>query len=380
VSAEDARAYFARHFGGAPAVLYSAPARVNLIGEHTDYNGGEVLPIGIGRRTWVAARPRPGDRTHVVSATEEGRGIFDPRTPDRAGAWWDYVAGTAWALGGLAGVAAPAADIAIWSEVPPGAGLGSSAALEVACAVTLQALAGGALRARELALACWRAEVEFVGVACGIMDQFASALARRGHALHVWCKQAAYEYAPMSDAVLIFDTASPRALRDSAFNTRHAECEAALAMLRRSDPGLETLADADPEQVEAAALPSPLDRRARHVATETRRTRAAVAALLAGGPVPGALLLASHASLRDDFQCSSAELDWFVERAMAAPGVRGAKLSGAGWGGCAIAVGDDEPALVEAGSQLAARYRQRFGRTPRVWVSRAESGAAADTG
>jgi galactokinase len=364
-------------FGAEPAVVASAAGRVNLIGEHTDYNGGEVLPIAIGRRTVVAVRPNGGAEWRAASATEEGVGSF-AETPARVGAWWDYVAGVSVMLR-EAGVAVPPCDVAVWSDVPAGAGLSSSAALEVATAVALARLARVELPLDRLALLSQRAEVEFVGVNSGIMDQFASALGRAGEALHVWCDTAAYEQIPMRDAVLIFDTAVPRSLRGSQYNTRRAECDAALARLRELEPSLPSLAAATPELVARARLEPVLEKRARHVVEETRRVGETVAALRAGGSPPGELLLASHASLRDLYECSSPELDWFVEHAAAMPGVRGARLTGAGWGGCAIAVGD-HAALEAAAPELSAGYRARFRHEPRAWLTYAEAGARVDLG
>ena len=389
MSEQDVREEFAARFGGAPAVVASAPGRVNLIGEHTDYNGGEVLPIAIDRRTYVALRPNGGTVSRLASATEPRTGEFDVRRPNRAGGWWDYVAGVAADLAER-GTTVPPCDIAVWSDVPAGAGLSSSAALSVATAIALDTLAGrvpptpaGASLdggvARDAALVAYRAESGFVGVAVGIMDQFASALGRRDEALHLWCDTAEFEHVPMREAVMIFDTAVPRSLRSSAFNTRRGECEAALAALRVADPALESLAAATPEAVRDARLPAPLDRRARHVVSETRRVQQAVAELRAEQPLDGELLLASHSSLRDDYECSSPELDWFVERVMQAPGVRGARLTGAGWGGCAIAVGD-AAALVDAAPVVAAEYERQFGRAPRVWHTKAGPGARAESG
>jgi galactokinase len=373
VSARDGLVVFAGGFGGEPAIVASAPGRVNLVGEHTDYNGGEVLPIAIARRTYVALRPNGGPRWRAASATQDARGEFDARDPARSGGWWDYVAGVVSTLR-AGGSDVAACDIAVWSDVPAGAGLSSSAALEVAVGTALSELAGIGLARRDVALAGWKAENQFVGVASGIMDQFASALGEARHALHVWCDTAEVEQVPMPDAVLIFDTVVPRSLRGSAFNTRRAECDEALALLRRRDPALRNLAQADPAEVRAAKLPDPLDRRALHVSEETRRVGEAVAALKAGAPLPGELLLASHESLRTQYECSSPELDWFVERAMRAPGVRGARLTGAGWGGCAIAVGDED-ALADAAPAIAADYERAFDRTPRTWLTRAAEGA-----
>jgi galactokinase len=177
----------------------------------------------------------------------------------------------------------------------------------------------------------------------------------------------------MEDAVLIFDTAVPRSLRTAAFNERRRECDAALAILRGHFPALETLAAATPEQVASAALPSPLDRRARHVTEETRRVGSAVAALRATGTLPGSLLYESHGSLRLLYECSSPELDWFVDRASASAGVTGARLTGAGWGGCGIALGD-ATVLAKVAPAVAAEYEARFGRRPRTWITHAAAG------
>lgn len=355
----------------------SAPGRVNLIGEHTDYNGGEVLPIAIARRTVVAAAPaRRGRRSTVVSASQEHVGTFDARQPQHAGAWWDYVAGVVHELGRI-GIAVPEVDVAIWSDVPAGAGLSSSAALEVASTLALLALARRDLPPRDAALLGTRVETAFVGVATGIMDQFASVLGCEGHALHLRCDTATAELVPMTDAVLIFDTGVARSLQGSAFNQRRAECESALERLRHIEPGLPHLAAATAELVREAELPPPLDRRARHVVSETERVRLTVDTLRQSGTLPGELLCASHESLRTDYECSSPELDWFATHAMQHEGVTGARLTGAGWGGCAIAVGAED-ALAAAAPTLAREYEARFGRTPRVWLTRAAAGARVE--
>jgi galactokinase len=220
----------------------------------------------------------------------------------------------------------------------------------------------------------WRAETGFVGVACGIMDQFASALARRGQALHLDCATTDTDLAPFADAVLIVDSAVRRSLRHSEFNQRQAECARALELLRAKWPGLSSLAAATPEQVLEAKLPEPLDRRALHVSRETRRVQEAVARLRRGEPLNGELLLGSHESLRDLYECSHPNLDWLVARAMQEPGVRGARLTGAGWGGCMIIVGEQR-ALEAAAPAIARDYSAKFELTPRVWLSRAGEGA-----
>ncbi|HEX5438570.1 MAG TPA: galactokinase [Gemmatimonadaceae bacterium] len=364
----------ARFVEFAPDVVASAPGRVNLIGEHTDYNGGEVLPMAIALRTWVAVRRRMhGNVLHVRSASHATEGEVDLRAPRCAGAWWDYLAGVVAQLA-AGGLVLPPCDVAITSDIPAGAGLSSSAALEVATALALAELTGASLPMREIALLGHRAETAFVGVAVGIMDQFASALGAADRALHIDCDQQVTELIPMRDAVLVIDTRGRRALRRSAFNARRAECDRALALLRRAHPELRHLAGATVDEIRDAQLPAPLDRRAMHVVEETDRVRAAVSVLRRGEPLPGELLCASHASLRMQYECSTPELDWLVARAMQCDDVRGARLTGAGWGGCAIVVGE-AAALPGAAAALATEFAATFGRSPRTWITRAEAGA-----
>jgi galactokinase len=384
--AAGARAAFRQRFAREPELVASAPGRVNLIGEHVDYNGGAVLPIAIERRTWVAAGfRRDGSRGTVraVSTSEpgEGEGSLVDATP--TGKWWDYVVGVAAPLlaarldAGAAGP--PSLDVAVHGDLGTGAGLSSSAALEVATSYAVRAMLGASLAPLESAMDGWRAECGFVGVSCGIMDQFACALSREGEALHLDCSSATWDFVPFTDSVLIFDTGVRRSLRDSAFNERRAECAEALRLLRERWPDLPSLAAATPEQVSAAALPPPLDRRALHVTRETRRVDEAAALLRAGRPLTRELLIASHLSLRELFKCSTAELDWVVERAFAEPGVRGARLTGAGWGGCAIAVGDRR-SLEAVGEGLAEKYRTRFKLEPKYMVSGAAAGVRIESG
>jgi galactokinase len=367
----DAIDLFKATYSDEPDVVASAPGRVNLIGEHTDYNGGEVLPIAIEQRTTVAMRKlSSGSQSRAVSSIEEDTGVFNVPDPVRSGRWWDYVSGFAC----YSTPPLPPVDIAVTSDVPAGAGLSSSAALEVAAGFAFAALTGKPQSFRDIALDAWRVENQFVGVASGIMDQFASALSLDLHALHIFCDTMQFERVPFSSAVLIFDTAVPRSLRSSEFNHRRAECREALYLLRQVHPSLENLAAADPDAIRAAKLPQTLENRALHVSEETRRVREAVRELREQGTIDGDLLYQSHASLRDRYQCSSPELDWFVDRAARANGVEGARLTGAGWGGCAIALGARE-ALVSAGAEIAADYRQTFKREPRVWLTGAAHGA-----
>jgi galactokinase len=372
------RERFARAFGGVPSHLWSAPGRVNLIGEHVDYAGGEVLPIAIAARTAVAVGPIAGALSHVTAGRRRQRGAFDPAAPHRAGSWCDYIAGVSHTLTGR-GISVPPLAIAVAGDVPTGAGLSSSAALCVATAGAMSAAAGISMTSQEIADVAYRAEREFVGVQCGIMDQHASSLCRAGYALHLQCRDGRFAHVAFTGHVLIFDTAEPRALRKSRYNERRRECDRALATLRAREPTLTYLADASPELLADAALEAPLLSRARHVVSETARVRSAVGSLATSGILSGHLLSESHESLRGDYECSTAALDWFVENAVTCDGVSGARLTGAGWGGCAIALGERE-ALATAAPELATRFRLRFGRAPRWWLTAAEEGARHEEG
>jgi galactokinase len=374
----DVIALFEQTFGRKPKVVASAPGRVNLIGEHTDYNGGQVLPIAIAHRTHVAVHLSPNsNRSRATSANASSFAEWNPTSPRRTADWGDYVMGVTQALAERKWPA-PAIEVAVVSDVPAGAGLSSSAALEVATAIAAAALVDFELSPDDAARVSHRAETEYVGVACGIMDQSASSLAHHRRALHLYCDTGRIEHVPMNEAVLIFDTAVPRALRASAYNTRRAECSQALERLRRSNPGLASLANASVENVRAAKLPWALEKRALHVIEETARVEETVAALHDTGAIRGDLLFESHESLAAFYECSSPELDWFVDRASHAPGVRGARLTGAGWGGCAIAVGDID-ALREFAASSTRDYTPQFGISPRTWITYAESGARVES-
>ncbi|MEO7513061.1 MAG: galactokinase [Gemmatimonadaceae bacterium] len=372
---------FALAYGYRPRAVASAPGRVNLIGEHTDYNGGAVLPIAIAQRTWVAIGSSGGGgehgrlRSRAVSRERGEAGEWCAGDCRASGVWWDYVAGSLEQAHAL-GAARDGRDVAVVSDVPMGAGLSSSAALEVA--TVLAALAADRVEPplRDVALAAHRAESEYVGVACGIMDQFASALCADGHALLLHCDSRVALDVPFPRTVLIVDTATPRSLRLSAYGTRRSECDAALAFLRSAEPSLASLAQATPELLERAHLPAPLDRRARHVVSETARVAAMVEALEARRPF-GALLTTSHMSLRDDYECSTPELDWVVDRSVARAGVDGARLTGAGWGGCAIVVGE-EAGLEMLGPELLQGFATAWGRDARVWRTTPHVGARID--
>ena len=306
--------------------MWAAPGRVNLIGEHTDYNGGFVMPVAIDRRTTVAAGRRD-------DGTLLGRSL---QLVDDTG-WMAYVDGVARALAEQ-GVDVGGASVLVDSDIPPGAGLSSSAALEVAVAAALAALAGTELAQPELAAVAHRAETEFVGVPVGVMDQTVVALALQGHAVFLDTRSLEVEQVPFDPrahglSLVVIDSGVRRRLDDGRYAERRKECEAAAAAL-----GVAQLRDATLADIEASAMDETLRRRARHVVREDDRVLRAVEALRAGELLAlGSLLLASHASLRDDFDVSSDELDIIVEEAMDR-GAIGARMTGAGFGGCAIAL------------------------------------------
>ena len=316
---------FRRWAGHEPAEVWTAPGRVNLIGEHTDYNGGFVLPIAIDRYTTVAAGPRDDGvlRAHSLQMSDDS-------------GWTKYVDGVARALA-EEGVRVGGADVVVDSNVPTGAGLSSSAALEVAAAAALSSLAGAALEPLVLATVAYRAETSYVGVPVGIMDQTVVAIAQEGHALFLDTRTLETEHVPFDPSsaglhVIVIDSGVRRRLDDGRYAERRRECEAAAAAL-----GVDQLRDASLEQVEGAAVDETLRRRARHVVTEDGRVERAVELLRAGDLVGlGPLLVASHASLRDDFEVSCPELDRIVDTAMGR-GAVGARMTGGGFGGCAIA-------------------------------------------
>ncbi|MFI5214630.1 MAG: galactokinase [Gemmatimonadales bacterium] len=328
---ERARKRFTSEFGHPPAALAAAPGRVNLIGEHVDLYGGHVLPVATTWRTAVAVGPGSG-RLRAVS--EQGARVETDWPPRRAGQWSDYVAGVAalWTgvpfEGGL--------DVAVASDVPLSSGVSSSAALEVATAFALAALTGTRAAPRDLAELAWRAEIEFVGMPCGRMDQYASALAPRGAALLLDCRSYAMSSVRVDLDLVLADSGESRALRSSAYAERRAECEEALRILQTEHPALEVLVDVPPARLAAlaAGLPEPLGRRVRHVVNENQRALLAAQALESGDHAAfGLLVNASHASLRDLYECSTPRLDAIAEAARALPHALGARLVGAGWGG-----------------------------------------------
>jgi galactokinase len=372
------RAAFAQRFGAAPDAVFRAPGRVNLIGEHTDYNDGFVLPCAIGFETRVAIR-RTGDSVAEVLAVDLG-GAEDRFALDGAIAhaevsgWADYVRGVFELTRSRAGLAG-GVQVAIAGDVPQGAGLSSSAALEVALGTALSESFGLGLDATTIARIGQQAEHDYAGCRCGIMDQLVSARARAGHALLIDCRSLAVRPVPMPPgwALMIVHSRVRRGLVDSAYNERRAQCSDAAARL-----GLKALRDVDSVAALERLGDDTVARRARHVVGENARTLAAAEALAAGDLQGiGQLLAASHRSLRDDFQVSVPAVDDLVGILQAAIGAQGgARMTGGGFGGCVVALMPCERA---AGVQEAVlrNYRSPEGEPALVWTSRAADGAGA---
>ncbi len=323
--------------------LFRAPGRVNLIGEHTDYNDGFVLPMAINHGTVVAASGRADRRVRVHSLNFNESAEFDLDRPGtgKRGIWLDYVEGVAQALI-RRGLHLAGADLALTSDVPIGGGLSSSAALELSAATALVGISGEEIDRISLALAGQQAEHNHVGMKCGIMDQFIAALGKAGHALLIDCRKLEGTLIPLAIkdmTVIVCDTRVKHALASSEYNNRRAECEQGVALLKEGLPEIRALRDVKWEDFERlqGRLPETVRRRCRHVVAENGRTLSAVKALEAGDAEEmGRLMAASHRSLRDDYSVSCRELDILVESAQKVPGVAGARMTGGGFGGCTV--------------------------------------------
>ncbi|MGE5830716.1 MAG: galactokinase [Micromonosporaceae bacterium] len=381
-----AAARFAERYGVAPALTWAAPGRVNLIGEHTDYNGGFVLPFALPRLTEVAAGPTNAPQWTVWSEANGETVHFGPEElgPGAVTGWAAYVAGVVWALRS-SGVDIAPARLAIASDVPLGAGLSSSAALECAVLGALVDLnraggagqgGGAALPRSQWPLIAQTAENAYVGVPSGIMDQFAVTLCRPDHALFLDCRTRHHDDVPLllnpaGLAIMVIDTRAPHRRVRGEYGARRATCVAAATAL-----GLAALRDIDDLDAALAALPAgPARARVRHVVTENQRVLATVDALRNGRiRAIGPLLTASHASLRDDYQVSVAELDVAVDAALGA-GALGARMTGAGFGGCVIALVESEYAedVVDA---VAKAFAVRGFAAPEAFVATPAGGAA----
>lgn len=367
-------------YGGRPR-LFRAPGRVNLIGEHTDYNDGFVLPMAIDRETAVAIRER-NDRTvrvHTVNLDDSAEFDLDRGYAGKAGSWLNYVEGVARILE-RQGVKLTGADMLIWSDVPTGAGLSSSAALESVVGLSLSEIADAGVGRVTLAKAGQRAEHEYVGANVGIMDQFVSLHARAGHALLLDCRSLYSENVPLDTtdfAVVICDTNVKHDLATSEYNVRRKECERAVEILKDMMPHIGSLRDIRRADLEKYSdkLPETILRRARHVVTENERTLDAAEALRRNDlETFGRLMWQSHESLRDDYEVSSRELDILVEIAGETEGVLGSRMTGGGFGGSTVSLVKREQ-LKGFEKTIHDRYEQATGIAPTILVSEPSEGA-----
>ncbi len=373
--ARQATSLFQERFGSRPIVLVSAPGRVNLLGEHTDYNGGPCFPMAVERRTLIAAGY--ADKWEVVSALDGQVVTVDPEKPV-AGHWTAFVGGVIQVLK-RGGMGMRGARLAVISDVPVGAGLSSSAALSVSIARALTGLGGIRTSAEDLADIAWQAEHDEVGVQCGRMDQTVSAQARSGSAMLFESATRAVTHVPFTERIWVFETGVTHQLTEGHYNQRRRECEQALVQVREA--GLEVTALAEIPEAElprlTRTLPPPWNARLRHVVSETHRTRAGLAALAAKDYARfGALMVESHNSLRDDYQAGVAEADTLVASLMR-HGALGARLTGAGWGGAVIGLlPPDREARILAETQE--DFRKQYDRLPAVWSTGAEGGARSE--
>ncbi len=364
---------------GTQPLLVQAPGRVNLIGEHTDYNDGFVLPAAIQFQTRVAIAPRP-DRGLTVSSQNYSEQVeFDlEKLPAAARHHWsDYLVGVARQLA-KRGIRLPGANLLIHGDVPEGAGLSSSASLEVAVCRAFLELSGASMDGVDIALLCQRAENEFVGARCGIMDQFVSVHGRKNHALLLDCRSLSHRHLPIPEGVkmVICNTMVRHSVAAGEYNQRRQECETGAHFFAEHKPGVKALRDVSLEDFRkyGSELPENIRKRCGHVITENVRVAEAADALERHDvTLVGRLMRDSHASLRDDFEVSCRELDAMVELAGKIEGVYGARMTGGGFGGCTIN-------LVESGkvesfqSKVSEGYEHATGRRPEIYVCTAADG------
>jgi galactokinase len=374
------RTTFAEVFPGALPQVAFAPGRVNLIGEHTDYNEGHVFPMAIARGVAVAFRPRRDRliRAHSIQVGTTRELTLDALETTPRNDWTAYVAGVAWAFP-LGGEGLPGLDLVVAADLPMGAGLSSSAALEVAIARAFAASAGTKWEPEAAAKLCQKAEDEFVGIHCGLMDQFASAMSLEGCALLLDCRSLRSEPIPLPAAanVVVMDTGVRRRLATSAYNERRAACDSAVAAVRELDESVRALRDVNRPLLESARarMSDLVFRRAAHVVDENDRPRALAAAFREGNlGAAGRLMDDSHTSLRDLYEVSCPELDLLTDLARGHPACHGARMTGAGFGGCAIALVKHDGAH-DFARRIAADYGQRTGLPTWAWVCGAEEGA-----
>jgi galactokinase len=370
---------FSTYFNAKPKFITRAPGRVNLIGEHTDYNDGFVLPMAIDRTIWLALHPRTDKTVRIISLDLQAGSAFELDSLTKGKGWIEYAKGIAYELI-KAGYELTGFDAVMAGNVPRGAGLSSSAAVELAAARAFAAVSSIEWDAAKMAKLAQKAENEWVGVNCGIMDQMASAVSKKGHALFLDCRSLEYQHVtlPRGISIVILDTSTRRGLVDSAYNERRSQCEEAARWF-----GVKALRDVSVDEFEASIreggnrlLGETVLKRARHIVTENARVLEAVQAMKTGNIKRlGELLNASHKSLRDDFEVSNDALNIMVKCAREEDGCYGARMTGAGFGGCAVALVAQEN-VRGFETAVARAYRQRSGLEASVYVCEAGEGAS----
>jgi galactokinase len=382
MDSKDLAGKFIEKFGGEPKI-FSAPGRVNLIGEHTDYNDGFVMPSAIGLRTLVAIAPRPDSRLRVESEDFPDSFEFDADNLPKqaAGSWSDYVVGVADRLQRL-GIHPGGANILIQSDIPIGSGLSSSAAIEVATAIALLHLAGSTLPPPEIARLCQDAENIFIGAHVGIMDQFVSCLGKANHALLLDCRSLNFNLIPITSDVklVICNTMVKHQHAGGEYNLRRRECEEGVKLYRHWYPEIGALRDLSFDHLSAHSkqVPQVIYKRCLHVVQENQRVQDAGQCLRRGDLQGfGKLMAESHRSLRDLYEVSCRELDVMVNLADGLPGYYGGRMTGGGFGGCTINLVAESKAKLFA-EKISSRYRQAEGVQPAVYICSAADGARAE--
>lgn len=362
--------------------IFEAPGRINLIGEHIDYNGGHVFPAALELKNIVVARKNGSENINMAVTSLPNRVYADISKlySYKQLEWGNYQLGVAYVLQQM-GFKITGCDLLYHGTVPYGSGLSSSAAIEVATALALLSLGENDVPSLEdIAVMCQRAEREYVGMNCGIMDQFISALGKKDHAIYLDCNTLEYEYVPLDlgdYTIVITNTNSPHKLTDSQYNERRSQCEKALDIINANGGNYENLCDITTSQLETYKpkfTDETLYKRARHCVTEQERTRQAVALLKEGDlKAFGGLLCGSNLSLRDDYEATGEELDAVFDIAMSNPGVIGSRMTGAGFGGCNISIVKKD-SVSEFKKTMAEKYEERIGYAPSFYESSAGSG------
>jgi galactokinase len=380
---------FRQRYGVGPDFIARAPGRVNLLGEHVDYNEGFVMPVAIDRDTMIAFR-KSGSQTSSVYALDLGEetefdhlSILQKKAINGSplASWAYYPAGVMWSLA-AEGLETPGIQAVFASEVPRGAGLSSSASVELAFGVAWKTLGEWNIPPLQLAQLALKAEIHYVGLNCGIMDQFASACGLRDHLLYLDCRSLAWKTVTMPEetVIVVADTSVRRSLTDSAYNERHASCEEAVRILQEFLPGIKALRDVNVEQFKQFEnrLPNTTAKRARHIIEEIARTGQALELLEQKDLIHfGKLMNACHTSLRDLYDVSCPELDVMVSLAQSLPGCFGARLTGAGFGGCTVNLVDKESGK-DFSHSLATGFTQKTGLLPDIYICQTANGAGAE--